>query len=251
MEKGIVILIVVIILASVIGGSLYYVYYIYTPNDDSKKDGDNTPEIKNRKPVAFFKGNNSGIVGQVLYFDANGSKDYDGYIVSYTWKYGDGSDDYFINTTLANHTYHVPGNYVINLTVRDNHGASDSYSQDITIRPQDYEKSESTILLERMGLDTLNETIPIDIFVVSLWVNISFVGASSNGFQIGDAALEVTIMDPLGIVIANETKETRLRNAYIDFFFDDPDILIPGQFEMEAKCLDGSLYLSYEIVVRY
>ena len=41
------------------------------------------------------------------------------------------------------------------------------------IRPQDYEKSESTVLLERLGISNVNETKPIEVFVVSLWINVS------------------------------------------------------------------------------
>ena len=85
----------------------------------------------------------------------------------------------------------------MNLTVRDNEGATDSYSQDVTIRPQDFEKSQSTVLLERIGINVINETFPIEIFVVSLQINVSFSGASSGGLSIGEAELEVIIYDYL------------------------------------------------------
>jgi hypothetical protein len=130
-------------------------------------------------------------------------------------------------------------------------GATDSYSLKVTIRPQDYEKSESTVLLERLGISNVNETIPIEIFVVSLWINVSFVGASSGTFPIGDATLEVTLTDPFGVVIANSTEETMLRNVYLDFYFDDPETLIEGHYDLAMTCLEGALVLDYEIIVRY
>ena len=190
----------VIIVVVVLVGAAIAIYYNYGGITESKKKPEPEPDIQNRKPVAFFKGNTSGIVGDELQFDANGSKDNDGYITSYKWDFGDGGEITKAatdpNATLANHTYIIPGTFTVNLTVRDNMAASDSYSMKVTIRPQDYERSENTVLLERFGIDTVNETIPVEIYVVSMWINVSFVGASSGTFPIGDATLEVTISDP-------------------------------------------------------
>ena len=250
MEKGIVILIAIIIIAAGSGSAVYLAFYLNPSDDDGGKKQETPPET-NKKPVAFFKGNNSGIVGHELNFDANGSSDSDGYIVSYKWDFGDGGEHFSVNSTLANHTYLTPGTFVVNLTVRDNQGASDYYSQHVTIKPQDYEKTQSTVLLERLGIDTVSENITIEIFVASLWINVSFMGASTAGLPIGDAELEVIIYDPVGMIIANQTKQTRFRSVYMDFYFDDPEVLIPGEYNMEATCLSGALYLNYEIIVRY
>jgi PKD repeat protein len=250
MEKGIVILVAIILIAAGSGSAAYFAFY-YNPADDDEGKEPPPPPPPNKKPVAFFKGNNSGIVGHELNFDANGSSDSDGYIVSYKWDFGDGGEHFSLNSTLANHTYLTPGTFVVNLTVRDNLGASDSYTQSVTIKPQDFEKSQSTILLERFGIDSVTENVTIEIFVISLWINVSFMGASSAGLPIGDAELEVIITDPFGVLIGNETKTTRFRSVYMDFYFDDTELLTPGEYNMEANCLNGALYLNYEIIVRY
>jgi PKD repeat protein len=253
MEKNVMIVIIVVIIL-VLAGAGYAVYTFYRESFESREKPKPEPEITNKKPVAFFKGNTSGIVGQELKFDANGSRDSDGYITSYKWNFGDGAENTKSytdpNSTKANHTYILPGTFTVNLTVRDNMGSTDSYSMKVKIRPQDYEKAESTILLDRLGLSNVNETIPIDIFVVSLWINVSFVGASM-GTPINEATLEITLTDPYGIVIANSTEQTRLRNVYIDFYFDDPDVLIKGDYDLTMTCLEGALILDYEIFVRY
>jgi PKD repeat protein len=250
MERSLNVIIVVVILVVVIGAGIGAFYYL-ADSSDSDNQPDDTPDEKNRKPVAFFKGNTSGIVGQTLYFDANGSKDNDGYIVAYEWDFGDGGTFSSGNSTVANNTFYTAGTFRVNLTVRDNMGASDSYSQDVTVRPQDFQKSQSTVLLERIGINAINETFPIEIFVVSLQINISFTGAASGGLSISDAELEVILYDPMGIIIENQTKGSRFNREYINFFFDDPLLLINGDYELVATCTQGALYIDYEIMVRY
>jgi PKD repeat protein len=73
-------------------------------------------------PVAVASANSEGgDTPLAVTFDSTGSTDLDGSIVSYLWDFGDGS-----TSTLANpqHTYTVPGNYVVILTVTDNLGVA-------------------------------------------------------------------------------------------------------------------------------
>jgi len=66
-------------------------------------------------------------------FDASSSQDPDGYIISYTWDFGDG------NVTTAedpvtNHTYAAGGIYNVTLTVTDNDSLSHSSKNNLTLR---------------------------------------------------------------------------------------------------------------------
>ncbi|MEM0121541.1 MAG: PKD domain-containing protein [Thermoprotei archaeon] len=63
-------------------------------------------------------------VNEVVTFDASGSYDPDGYIVSYSWNFGDGN----ITTTsnpIITHKYAAFGDYIVTLTVTDNSGLTD------------------------------------------------------------------------------------------------------------------------------
>jgi PKD repeat protein len=63
-------------------------------------------------------------VNQIVNFDASASCDPDGYIVSYTWNFGDGN----VTTTsnpIITHKYISYGDYLVRLTVTDNNGLTD------------------------------------------------------------------------------------------------------------------------------
>ncbi|HWM53191.1 MAG TPA: PKD domain-containing protein, partial [Thermoplasmata archaeon] len=59
--------------------------------------------------------------GDSVTFDASGSTDPDGSIVSYSWAFGDGAT---ADGVVRVHAYAAPGTYSVALTVRDNRGAS-------------------------------------------------------------------------------------------------------------------------------
>ena len=92
------------------------------------------PSDSNILPVASFLANpTSGLAPLEVYFDASGSNDPDGSIVSYEWNYGDGTDSGV--TTI--HTYNTPGTYNVILTVTDDNGATDTANQTITVGVSD------------------------------------------------------------------------------------------------------------------
>jgi PKD repeat protein len=61
------------------------------------------------------------------------SYDPDGYIVSYEWEFGDGTQ-VTTNNPIVDHTYTASGSYTVNLTVIDNDGLSDRTSKVITVK---------------------------------------------------------------------------------------------------------------------
>jgi PKD repeat protein len=65
-------------------------------------------------------------------FDATGSQDLDGEIVSYQWAFGDGATDTGITAT---HTYASEGAHTATLTVTDDKGATNSDQVTITVTP--------------------------------------------------------------------------------------------------------------------
>lgn len=80
----------------------------------------------NQAPTAAFSvDTDSGTTPLTVNFDASGSTDTDGSIVSYAWDFGDG--DSGVGQQVS-HTYTSDGSYTATLTVTDNAGAEDSDS---------------------------------------------------------------------------------------------------------------------------
>ena len=63
-------------------------------------------------------------------FNASGSNDPDGNIVSYAWNFGDNSSGSGVTT---NHAYASAGTYNVTLTVTDNDGATNTTSQSVSV----------------------------------------------------------------------------------------------------------------------
>lgn len=111
-------------------GILYYVLgYV-------KYEGTATPPMKtiistNLMPVAKFNYSpEKPIVGKEISFDATGSKDEDGKIVEYNWDFGDGGTG---SGDKVTHTYYLPGDYDVNLMVKDNENGIGKVSHTITV----------------------------------------------------------------------------------------------------------------------
>jgi len=64
-----------------------------------------------------------GTTGVPVQFNGNGSYDPDGYIVTYSWAFGDGNTG---SGVMPTHTYTAPGIYTVTLTVTDNGGLTDA-----------------------------------------------------------------------------------------------------------------------------
>ncbi|MCW4033803.1 MAG: PKD domain-containing protein [Candidatus Bathyarchaeota archaeon] len=76
----------------------------------------------NRAPYAAFTESATTVyIGEVIDFDASGSYDVDGTIVSYTWIFGDGKTATGVTTS---HVFTAKGPYSVSLKVVDNYGAS-------------------------------------------------------------------------------------------------------------------------------
>ncbi|MCF7846060.1 MAG: PKD domain-containing protein [Candidatus Peribacteraceae bacterium] len=92
---------------------------------DTDRDGlgDNAdPNDANQGPVPVFEGNRIVIVGEEVSFDASGSTDADGEIVSYVWDFGD--DSAVTENVKATHIYQKVGEYFVKLKITDDAGES-------------------------------------------------------------------------------------------------------------------------------
>lgn len=83
------------------------------------------PGESNRPPHANANGPYYGLVDQPVSFDASGSTDSDGFIMNYTWDFGDAITS-STPQVHQNHTYSKSGNYTVTLTVTDNQGSKNT-----------------------------------------------------------------------------------------------------------------------------
>ncbi|RLE39941.1 hypothetical protein DRJ23_02940 [Candidatus Acetothermia bacterium] len=78
-------------------------------------------EVTNAPPIANFSSTDDApTVGDTVEFDASGSYDPNGEVVSYEWDFGDGTTGEGVKVS---HSYANTGYYVITLTVTDDAGA--------------------------------------------------------------------------------------------------------------------------------
>jgi chitodextrinase len=87
-------------------------------------------ETSNEPPILDIKAPNNGSANQTIVFDASGSIDPDGIIISYVWDFGDGTTG--TGKTL-DHSYTKPGIYLVTLTVTDNIGKTYTKTFQVTI----------------------------------------------------------------------------------------------------------------------
>jgi hypothetical protein len=86
-----------------------------------------------QSPIASFTYTpENPVVNQTITFNASNSTDPDGNITKYDWDFGDGN---ITNTTekVINHSYSLDGDYIVNLTVTDNDGATNATAKMITV----------------------------------------------------------------------------------------------------------------------
>jgi len=83
------------------------------------------PSVVNQPPSASFMATPlSGLPSLVVQFDASGSVDPEGGLLSFYWNFGDGQSG---SGKIAAHTYTEAGLYTVTLTVTDSGGASDTF----------------------------------------------------------------------------------------------------------------------------
>ncbi|MCL0042706.1 PKD domain-containing protein, partial [Thermodesulfovibrionales bacterium] len=102
---------------------------------DADGDGIFEEEKILQSPIATFTYSpEEMIAGQPITFDASGSSDPDGQIISYEWDFGDGTSR---TGKVVEHTFALAGDYTVTLTITDNHGVVNTSSKIVTARVPD------------------------------------------------------------------------------------------------------------------
>ena len=105
-----------------------------TVTDDEGATGTATDGVLvtgNAAPMASFDASpSSGVAPLDVDFDASGSSDPDGSIVSYDWDFGDGTTG---SGETTSHRYTAEGSFTVTLTVVDDQGATATATDDIVV----------------------------------------------------------------------------------------------------------------------
>jgi len=114
---------------------VYTVTLTITDDDGETTSKSATKTVSNRPPIALFTENATTVLtGEIIHFDASGSNDPDGLVISYFWDFGDGTD---ATGVTVNHAYEDDGVYTVTLVVTDDDGktASKSAVKTVSNRP--------------------------------------------------------------------------------------------------------------------
>ena len=140
----------------------------------------NTPSI-NIPPTA-----NAGLdqvvnLGDLAFFDGSGSEDIDGFIIDYSWDFGDGNTD---SGEIVTHDYPLGlGTYTASLTVTDNDGATDIDFAEVIV--EDFEAPIVDIIIPTDGFTGILGT-PIDFRGIANDNSEAFGGLLSYEWFFGD-----------------------------------------------------------------
>jgi len=135
---------------------------------------ENSPpsEDLNNVPVAnFTKSPEPAYATETVTFDASDSSDSDGQIVSYSWDFGDGTSATGVTTT---HVFAGDGSYLVELTVTDNEGSTDSTSATKDILNNSpiasFTQSSDKIIVDEENSFDASESFDIDGTIIEyLW----------------------------------------------------------------------------------
>jgi PKD repeat protein len=209
-----------------------------TDNDLSTASANTTRTILNRPPVAIFTDSGGTVyTGQTITLNASASYDPDGFIASYFWSFGDGTNSTGVTTS---HAYAENGTYTMSLTLTDNDGAQASHTSNKTIldRPPVASFTTSATTLHKGEILHLNASVSYDpdgSIVSYFWT----FGDGTNGTGItvdhsyanaGNYTVNLNVIDNDGSVASTSTVIAVLNQPPIADFTASPATVNTGDF---------------------
>ena len=178
--------------------------------------------VLSRKPTPIFNFTPSKIfVNQRVTFNASLSYDLDGNITNYEWEFGDGTNG---TGEIITHSYSLAGVYMVNLTVTDDDGATNSTSKTITVSPLVTGFDTGTpsnpypsIAGTHTGTITPNRTITVN----KLY---TYPCAGTGGHT-----ESIELYDENGNLIASGNWNGYQQGDWHNITFDNPVVLLPNE----------------------
>ena len=111
-------------------------------------------------PVADVNVPSNASANQIIVFNASGSYDIDGVIVSYQWDFGDGTTGSGVS---PEHVYENPGEYTATLVITDNNGNTYSKTMTVNIASESKEEQseEQNLLPFYLGIGAIGATLAV------------------------------------------------------------------------------------------
>jgi len=144
---------------------IYTVTLTVTDDDGATGSATATKTVLNRPPIASFTESAHNVsTSEIIYFDASGSYDPDGTIVSYSWDFGDGNTATGVTT---DHAYSLDGNYTVTLTVTDDDGATASVTAEKIVKTEpETTLSLAVLSVIGLGITALTATLLYGLFII-------------------------------------------------------------------------------------
>jgi len=214
----------------------YAVTLTITDDDGATDTATATKTVLNRSPVAAFTESAETVfTGETIYFDASGSSDPDGTIISYFWNFGDGTN---ATGVIVDHAYIDNGSYTVTLTVTDDDGATDSATATKTVlnRPPVAvftESAESVYTNETIYFNASNSYDP-DGSIVGYWwdfgdgTNATGVTTEHSYSQEGNYTVTLTLTDDDGATNSTSASKTVLNRPPVAVFTESAETVYTG-----------------------
>lgn len=180
----------------------------------------------NIPPVAVFTESAHEVdTGEVISFNASASYDSDGYIASYFWDFGDGTN---ATEVTVDHAYVNNGTYTVTLTVTDNDGANDTGTAIKTILNRlpvaVFTESNTTVYTEEIIHFNASDSYDLDGSIINYFWDFGD-GNNSTGITTEHAYIEngtyivklVVTDDDGATAFTNATKYVLNRNPVANF----------------------------------
>jgi PKD repeat protein len=216
----------------------YTVTLTVTDDDGATASTTATKTILNRPPTAVFTESAETVyMGQVIYFNASDTYDVDGYIVSYYWDFGDGSN---ATGVTVEHTYEINGTYTVTLTVTDDDGATNSTSSTKTILWNDSpvavftESAETVYTGETITFNATDSYDPDGNITSYFWdfgdgTNATGVIVEHSYADDGNYTVTLTVTDNIGATGTATATKTVLNRSPVAVFTESAETVYTGE----------------------
>jgi peptide/nickel transport system substrate-binding protein len=176
-------MIIAVVAVIIIAAAAYFLFF--RPGPEPSPEPNKAPIVVSGSSQTF------ATVGDTVTFTAEGSRDPDGSIASYSWNLGDETTE---TGEEVEHAYDIPGDYVVTLTATDDEG--ESSTNDVV---------PLFVKVDREPIEVTIDSPPIAVLgtskqVANIGDEITFDGASSYGWRLRRGEIQSTT----GTVVAWE-----------------------------------------------